>query len=331
MNIRRNFLVALGASTLVAPLRAISQSQRKVHRIGFLAARSRSTASNPDVYYDAFVQGMRDLGYVEGKNIVIEWRHADGKAERLADLAAELVRMNPAVIVTHGTEPGLAMQKATRTIPVVITASSDPVGSGLIASLARPGANITGISDMSGDLGPKRLQFLKAMAPAILRIAVVTNPALPSHQLYLKDIRAAAQTLGVTAINVDARSTQDIERGFDMMTKDRVDGVIVTIDSFHLGQRKLFASLALKHRLLSVFAVREHVQSGGLMSYGTKLTDSYRRAATYVHKILKGAKPQDLPVEQPTTFELVINRNTASTLGLTISREMQFRADEVIE
>ena len=331
MNIRRTFLAALGAGTLVAPLRAISQSQGKVHRIGFLAARSRSTASDPDVYYDAFMKGMRDLGYIDGKNIVVEWRYADGKAERLPDLAAELVRMNPAVIVTHGTGPGLAMQKATRTIPVVLTTSSDPVGSRLIASLGRPGGNITGMSDMGGDLGPKRLELLKAMVPAIARIAVTTNPVLPSHQLYLTDIVAAGQKLGVKVVNVEVRSSEDIERGFDMMTKARVDGVIVTIDSFHLGQRKLFASLALKHRLPSVFAVREHVQSGGLMSYGTKLTDSYRRAATYVHKILKGAKPQDLPVQQPTTFELVINRNTASALGLTISREMQFRADEVIE
>ena len=331
MNIRRNFLAAFGAGTLVAPLRAISQSQGRVHRIGFLAARSRSTTSNPDVFYDAFVKGMRDLGYIDGKNMVIEWRYADGNPERLPELAAELVRMNPAVIVTHGTEPGLAMQKATRTIPVVLTTSSDPVGSRLIASLGRPSGNITGISDMSGDLGPKRLELLKAMVPATTRVAVVTNPANDNHQLYFRDIQAAGQKLGVTAINVGARSVQDFERGFEMMTKDRTDGVIVPIDSFFIGQRKLLASLALKHRLPSVFGVREHVASGGLISYGARLTDSYRRAATYVDKILKGAKPQDLPVEQPTTFELVINRNTASALGLTISREMQFRADEVIE
>ena len=331
MNIRRNFLTALGAGTLVAPLRAISQSQGRVHRIGFLAARSRSTTSNPDVFYDAFVKGMRDLGYIDGKNLVIEWRYADGNPERLPELAAELVRMNPAVIVTHGTEPGLAMQKATRTIPVVLTTSSDPVGSRLIASLGRPSGNITGISDMSGDLGPKRLELLKAMVPATTRVAVVTNPANDSHQLYFRNIQAAGQKLGVTAINVGARSAQDFERGFEMMTKDRTDGVLVPNDSFFIGQRKLLASLALKHRLPSVFGVREHVASGGLISYGARLTDSYRRAATYVDKILKGAKPQDLPVEQPTTFELVINRNTASALGLTISREMQFRADEIIE
>ena len=331
MNIRRNFLAALGAGTLVAPLRAIAQSQGRVHRIGFLAARSRSTTSNPDVFYDAFVNGMRDLGYIDGKNMVIEWRYADGNRERLPELAAELVRMNPAVIVTHGTEPGLAMQKATRTIPVVLTTSSDPVGSRLIASLGRPSGNITGISDMSGDLGPKRLELLKAMVPATTRVAVVTNPANDNHQLYFRDIQAAGQKLGVTAINVGARSVQDFERGFEMMTKDRTDGVIVPNDSFFIGQRKLLASLALKHRLPSVFGAREHVASGGLISYGARLTDSSRRAATYVDKILKGAKPQDLPVEQPTTFELIINRNTASALGLTISREMQFRADEVIE
>ena len=327
---RRDTIFALAALGTVSSV-SLAQPAGKVWRIGFLGARSRSTPANPDPYYDAFVQGMREHGYVDGKNIVVEWRYADGKGERLPELAAELVRMNPAVIVTHGTGPGLAMQKATSTIPVVLATLSDPVGSRLIASLGRPGGNVTGMSDMGGDLGPKRLELLKAMVPAIARIAVTTNSVLPSHQLYLKDIVAAGQKLGVTVVNVDVRSSEDIERGFDMMTKARVDGVIVTIDSFHLGQRKLFASLALKHRLPSVFAVRDHVQAGGLMSYGTKLTDSYRRAATYVHKILEGAKPQDLPVEQPTTFELVINRKTANALGLTISREMFLRADEVIE
>ena len=320
-------LLALGA----APLVSLAQQQAKMRRIGFLAARSRSTVSIPDVYYDAFMQGMRELGYVEGKNIVIEWRFADAKFERLPGLAAELVQMKLEVIATHSAPAIQALQQATSTIPIVAANMSDPVGDGFAASLARPGRNITGLSVMNIDLTPKRFELLKLVMPGLSRAAVLVNPGTPSHPFVLKSVQAAALQLGVKVLPVDARTPEEIERSFAAMRRERADAVIIPADAFFLGQRRQITELAARSRLPSMFAFREEVEAGGLMSYGQNLTDSFRRAATYVDKILKGAKPDDLPIEQPTKIHLAINRKTAKVLGIAIPQDLLLRADEVIE
>ena len=328
---RRKLLMAFGASALASPLASLAQQQGKVWRIGFLGARSRSTLSNPDVYYDAFTQGMRELGYVEGKNLVIEWRFADGKYERLPGLASELVQMKVEVIVTHSTPATQALQRATKTIPIVTAAVIDPVGSGFAVSLARPGGNITGLSVITVDVSPKHIELLKIMMPTLSRVAVLVNPGNPVHAAVLKSIQAAAQQVGIKILPVNARSPEEIERGFAMMKREHAEAVIIVADAFFFGQGRQIAELALKNRMPSIFQDREHVEAGGLMSYGQNVTDFFRRAATYVDKILKGAKASNLPIEQPTRFYLVINRKTANALGLTISQELLLRADEVIE
>ena len=327
---RRNLLIALGAG-LATPLVSFAQQQDKIPRIGFLAARSRSTASNPDPYYDAFVQGMRALGYVDGKNLIIEWRFADGKYERLPGLATESVRLKLEVIVTHGTPSVEALQRATSTIPIVHAAVGNPVVSGFAASLARPGGNITGLSLMSIDVNPKRLDLLKIMMPGLSRTAVLVNPGNSTLPADLKSVQVAAQQIGVNVLPVDARTPEQIERGFAAMRRERADAVIVLGDSFFVGQRRQIAELAAQNRLPSMFYYREDVQAGGLMSYGQNLADHYLRAATYVDKVLKGAKPSELPIEQPTKIHLAINRKTAKALGLAIPQELLLRADEVIE
>ena len=326
---RRKLLVGLGLSIL-SPAFPLLAQQPKVRRIGFLAVRSRSTPSNPEPYYDAFVQGMRELGYVEGKNVVIEWRFADGKYERLPGLAAELVQMKVEVIVTQG--PGTqASQRATSTIPIVFAPVNDPVGSGVVASLARPGGNVTGLSLMAVDLSPKQLELLKIMRPRLSSVAVLLNFGNAGHPAILKSVQSAARQVGIKALPVDARAPEEIERGFATMTRERIEAVIVAGDAFFVGQRRRIAELALKHRMPSMFLTREDVQAGGLMSYGPNLAEFYRRGATYVDKILKGAKPGDLPIEQPTQIHLAINLKTAKMLGLVVSNELLSRADEVIE
>jgi putative ABC transport system substrate-binding protein len=320
-------LLALGA----VPLASLAQQETKVRRIGFLAARSRSTPSNPDVYYDAFTQGMRELGYLDGKNLVVEWRFADGKSERLAGLAAELVRMKVEVIATHGTPATQAAQRATSTVPIVFAAASEPIGSGFAASLARPGGNITGLSLTTVDVSPKHLELLKMMIPRLSRIAFLMNPDTSSHPAILKSVQAAAQTIGVRVLPLQARNPGEFERGFDVMKRERIEAVILAPDTFYIGQRRQYAELALKNRMPTMFSFREQVEAGGLMSYGQNLADHYRRAATYVDKILKGARPGELPIEQPTRLYLAINRKAAKALGLTISQELLLRADEVIE
>ena len=284
-----------------------------------------------DVFYGPFRQGMRELGYVEGKNLVIEWRFADTHYERLAGLAAELVQMKMDVLVAGGNDAPLAMQKATTKIPIVIASASDPVGSGLIKSLARPGGNITGLSTISNDLGPKRLEMLLGMVPKLSRVAVLVNPANTVHTRSLKKVQAAAQKLGVKILPVEARTAPEIENAFSVMAREKAGAVIVERDALFNQQVRQIAQLAMKHRLLSITGVREYVEAGGLMSYGPNNADGFRRAATYVDKIFKGAKPGDLPVEQPTKFELFINRKTAKTLGLTIPQSLLISADKVIE
>ena len=331
MNTRRKLLIALGASALTVPLASFAQQQGKVWRVGFLGQRSRSTASNPNPIYDTFLQRMRELGYVEGKNLVVEWRFADGNNERLPGLAAELVQLNVDVIVAAGSSSTRAAQKATATIPIVMGNSGDPVGSRLVASLARPGGNITGLTSLSDDLAVKHFEMLRSMVPKLSRMAVLLNPTSLSHAQVLKSIQAAAQKTGVKIQPVQVQNPQEIESAFSTMVRQNAGAAIVVNDGWFTQQNRLLAELAVKNRLPSITLRREYVEAGGLMSYGPSFTDLYRRAATYVDKILKGAKPGDLPVEQPTRFELVVNLKTAKALGLAIPASVLARADQVIE
>lgn len=312
------------------PLSSFSQQSTKLRRIGFLAMRSPPSAANPD-YYGAFVWAMRELGYIEGKNILIEWRAAEGNYERLPVLAAELVQMNVELIVTHATPGTRAAQQATRTIPIVTAAVTDPVGDGFAVSLARPGGNVTGLSLIILDISPKHMELLKTMVPKLSHVAVLVNPDNPSIPGVIKSIRAAAGRIGVKVSTANARSPVEVEQAFAAITRERAQAVIVASDAFLIGQRRLIASLILKHRMPSISANRDDVEAGGLMSYGQNATEFYRRAAAYVDKILKGAKPADLPFEQPTRFDLVINRKTATALGLTIPTELLVRGGEVLE
>jgi putative ABC transport system substrate-binding protein len=327
---RRTFLIALGAGVLAVPRGSLAQPQSKVARIGFLYFGSRQSSLDTG-RYNAFVQGMRELGYVEGTNFIIEARFADGKPERLPALAAELVRLKVDVIVATGTPVYRALQHATTTIPVVSTVMGDPVGEGFAASMARPGGNITGLSVSAVDLGPKLLELLKAAVPKLSRVAVLVQPENPGHPLRLKRIMSAAQKVGIQVVLAEAGTVQEIEREFAMMTKERANAAIILSDPFFLQESRPIAAQALKHRLPSISGNQEYSEAGGLMSYGANQVDNFRRAATYVDKILKGAKPGELPIEQPTRYYLVINRKTAMTLGLTIPQALLRKADEVLQ
>ncbi len=281
--------------------------------------------------YNPFLEGMRELGYIEGKNLLIEWRFADGKSERLSGFAKELVNLNLDVIVAAGTAATSAAQKVTTTIPIVMTNASNPVGSGFVKSLAHPGGNITGLSSITGDLSPKHMEMLLSMVPKLSHVAVMVNPGNSSHKVTLKNVQAAAQRTGIKIVPVEAQTPQEIENAFTVMAREHTGAVIAVSDSFFIQQRRQIAELAAKHRLPSISARREYAEAGFLMSYGQNSADNYRRAATYVDKIFKGAKPGDLPVEQPTKFELFINRKTAKALGLTIPQSLLISADKVIE
>ena len=328
MNNRRKLLVTLGAGALAfaAPPGSFGQQQGKVWRVGFLSPTSASFSSP---YTDAFLKGMRDLGYVEGKNLVVEWRFADGKLERLPDLAAELVQLKVDIIVTAGATAISAAQKATTTIPIVMASTGDPVGSGFVKSLARPGGNITGLSNMAGDIAAKFIELLRSVVPKLSRVAMLTPSA--TYGPLSKGAQAAAQKAGVKTLVAEASTPQEIENAFSMMVREKADAVFVGSPIVFAQQHRQIAELALKYQLPSLFQDRVDVEVGGLMSYGQKLTDSYQRSATYVDKILKGAKPGDLPVEQPVSFELVVNLKTAKALGLTIPQSLLLRADEVIQ
>jgi putative ABC transport system substrate-binding protein len=327
---RRKLLIALGAGALVSPLPSLAQPATKVWRVGFLASRHVDFVDS-DNFYGPFRQGMRELGYIEGKNLVIEWRSAEGNNERLPGLATELVNLKVDVIVAANTPATSAAQKATTTIPIVMGSISDPVGSGFVKSLSHPGGNITGLSNLSRELGPKQLEILLSMVPKLSRLAVLVNPDNSATISTLKSVQAAAQKTGVKVLSVEARTPQEVENAFSTATKERAGAVIVVGDAFFNQQRRQIAELAAKHRLPSIFGVRESVEAGGLMSYGQNRADLYGRAATYVDKIFKGAKPGDLPVEQPTKFEMVINGKTAKALGLTIPQSLLISADKVLE
>ena len=275
---------------------------------------------------------MRELGYVEGKNLAIEWRFAEGNYERLPDMAVELAGMKVEVIVVDSTPAARAAQRATRTIPIVAAILADPVGSGFAASLGRPGGNITGLSIITVDLAPKLLELLKTMLPKLSRAAILTHPDATHHPAIVKNTQAAALQFGIEISPVSARSVEDIERGFTTLTRERAVAVIVAGTPLFTGQMRQIAALALQHRLASTYTVSPaYARAGGLMSYGADNIEYFHRAAGFVDKILKGAKPGDLPIEQPTKIHLAINRKTAKALGLKIPQELLLRADEVIE
>ena len=330
MTPRREFLIALGAGVLAVPRGSLAQPQSKGARIGFLYYASRQSGLDTG-RYNAFVQGMRELGYVEGTNFVIEARFADGKHERLPALAAELVRLKVDVIVATGTPAYRALQHAAATIPVVITVTFDPVGDGFAASMARPGGNFTGLTLGAADLGPKLLELLKAATPKLSRVAVLVQPGNPAHPQRLVRIMSAAQKIRIQVVLAEAGTVPEIEREFAMMTKERANATIILADGFFLQESRIVAAQALKHRLPSISQLREYAEAGGLMSYGPNSVDNFRRAATYVDKILKGAKPGELPFEEPTRYHLLINRKTALSLSLTIPQALLGQADEVIQ
>jgi len=327
---RRAFIASVGAGILIAPLVGEAQPAGKVPRIGFL---SPSSPSDPRTqrFREAFRQGLRELGWVEGQNIAIEYRWAEERTERLADLASELVSLKVDVIVVATTPAIQAAKQATGTIPIVMTAVVDPVATGFVASLARPGRNITGLSMMSSDLVGKQMQLLKELVPKISRVALLWNPANPSNAPQLRRAQDAASALAVRLQPLEARGPDEIDSAFAAMTRERAGAVIVLVDTVFIAHRARIAGLAAKSRLPAVYGLTDHAQAGGLMAYGANTADLYRRAATYVDKILKSAKPADLPVEEPSKFELVINLKTAKALGLTIPPSVLVRSDQVIE
>ena len=325
---RRAFLATLTGGLLAAPLAAEAQPPSKVPRIGFLA--TNSPAEYPDLL-EAFRQGLRDLGYVEGQNIAIEYRWAEGRVERFSDFAVELVGLKVDVIVATSSPLALAAKNATRTIAIVFATAADPVGSGLVASIARPGGNVTGFSLLAPEIVARQLQLLKEAVPTASRVAVLSNPANSYTALLVKETEAAARSLGVRVQPLGVRGATALDSAFSAITKERPGALFVLFDPVLLGHRTRIAEFANKNRLPAMYPHREYVEAGGLIAYGVDLRDNFRRAATYVGKILKGAKPGDLPVEQPTKFELVINMKTAKALGLTIAPSLLQRADQVIE
>ena len=321
-------VVTLAFVLLTAPLVADAQPSTKVHRIGRLVSGFPPSEASRGM--SAVQQGLHDLGYVEGQNLVIEHRYAEGRPERLPDLAAELVRLQVEVIYAGGTAAVRAAQHATRTIPIVMI-TYDAVGEGFVASLAHPGGNITGLSWLGAELPGKRLELLKETVPQSARIAVLANPDSPGHGPQMHNLRVAAQTLGLHLHVLEVHRAEELDAAFAAMTREGADALFVSVDPLVIEPlRGRIAALAATHRLPAMYPFRQWVEAGGLMSYGPNLFDVQWRAATYVDKILKGAKPADLPVEQPTKFELVINLKTAKALGLTIPPTLLFQADEVI-
>ena len=325
---RRTFVSAAVGALFAKALPAHAQSAAKVPRIGVLFTGTPATAAQVS---DAFNQGLRERGYVEGKNILVERRFGDAKPERLSDLAAELVRLKVDVIVTSVDEAIAAIKRQTKTIPIVMTAASEPVATGFVASLAHPGGNITGLTGLSPELNVKRLELLKEVVPGLTRVAVMWDPGIRGALLEYKATEEAARSLHLQLQSVEVTLPGDIEPAFSAFTTGRAEALIVVSSTLTLDKRTQIASLALKNRLPSINGPRTFPEAGGLMAYGSSLDDRWRRAATFVDKILKGAKPGDLPIEQPTKFELVINAKTAKELGLTFPPSLLKRADAVIQ
>jgi putative ABC transport system substrate-binding protein len=328
MNNRRKLIVAIGAGALTAPLASFAQRQAaKVPRIGFLGALS---ASDFESRVDALRAGLRDLGYVEGQNLIIEFRWAEGKYDRLPELAAELVRLKVDILVTHATVGTRAAKQATTTIPIVMAASGDPVAAGVVASLARPGGNITGSAFFNLELGAKRLELLKEAVPRIKRVAVLLHLDSATNGLQLDAMEPAAKSLKVELQQFKVRGPNEFESAFTAMAKRRVDAVVINEEPMLIANAKGIADLAAKQRLPSI-GFKEIAETGGLMAYGVNILEMYRRAAVFIDKILKGTNPSELPIEQATRFELVINRKTAKAVGIKIPNSILFRADTVIE
>lgn len=330
MNNRRKLVFAFGAGVLTAPLGSFAQQQNRVWRIGYLDFTSRQSMVDAG-RIAALMLGLREQGYIEGRNLVLESRYADGDATRMDGLAAELVRQKVDLILSTGTPASHAAKRATTTIPIVITTIIDPVGDGFAASLARPGANITGMSSGAEDTVQKLVELMAVAVPGLKRISVLTNPGNSTHASLLLQVRDAARKTGREVLPVSVRTADDIERGFSTMVRERADVLIILIDGFLFLHRKQIAGLALRQRLPSIYTQFQYAEAGGLMSYGADTNDNFRRAGFFVDKILKGAKPGDIPFEQPTRYYLVINRKTAHLLGLKLTGELLARADRVID
>jgi ABC-type uncharacterized transport system substrate-binding protein len=328
--VRRREFIALVCGAIWCPTAVRAQQQTgKVPRVGYLRLTS---ASDRPRLLDTFRQGLRELRWIEGQNIVIDYRFAEDRLDRLSDLAAELVRLKVDVIVSAGTQGVTAAKNATETIPIVMIGVRDPVGTGLIASLARPGGNVTGVSGSAGlEIVAKQLELLKETIPKIRRVAILSNPGNAYHQLAIREVNVAARSLGVQLQVLEARGPNEFDGAFAAMVKERVGALVVLSDIIFNNHQTRLADLATRSRLPTAYGVRESVEAGGLMSYGPSFLDFYHRSAAYVDKILKGDKPADLPVEQPTKFELVINLKTARAIGVTVPPALLARADEVIE
>ena len=313
----------------VAPLAAEAQQAGKVYRIGYLSTPTRESVEHG---LAAFLRTLRALGWIEGQNLIIEYRWAEGNVERLPALAAELVRGKVDVIVAPAGSAALAAKNATSTIPIVMIFASDPVETGLVASLRRPGGNITGTTFTPGpEIFGKQLQILKEAVPHASRVAILSNPADPSFALQVRQVEATARSLGIRLQHVEARGPEEFDSAFAAMARDRADALLVTGTSTFLAHRTRLAELAVKGRLPTMHSFRESVEAGGLMAYAVNMADFVGRSAVYVDKILKGAKPADLPIEQPTKFELIINLKAAKALGITVPQALVLRADEVIQ
>jgi len=325
---RRKFLTLFGGAVLAWPLAVRAQPMAKVWHVGMLETTAATlNATN----LDAFKQALRQLGYIEGQNLIVEYRSGDGHIERFPQLAAELVRLNVDIIITRGTPAALAAKKATATIPIVMAAIREPVETGMVASLARPGGNVTGLSAFVTELTAKRIEIMREVIPQLSRMALIDNMANRSVPAQWDETKRAAFALGIQPQLYDVRKAEDIERAFSSAIAQRVNALSVGNDSVVIANRIQVVQLAAKHRLPAIYATRDFVDAGGLLSYAAHYPDLYRRAAAYVDKIFKGAKPADLPVEQPTKFEIVVNLKAASALGLTVPSTLLARADEVIE
>jgi ABC-type uncharacterized transport system substrate-binding protein len=324
---RREFITLLGGAATVWPFTAHAQQPGKLPTIGYLG---QSTLAVESQRVAALVQRLRELGWTEGRNVAIEYRWGEGRGERAAEIAAEFVRIKVDVIVTSGTPQVIAAKQATSLIPIVFASAGDPVGSGLVASLARPGGNVTGLSSQMTDTAAKRLEFLREVVPSLRRLAIMVNVSNPLAVLEMVEAQAAVATLGLEVITSEIRRAEDIVPAFEAFN-GRADALYVITDPLMNTFRIRINTLALGSRLPTMYGTREFVEAGGLMSYGSNFADQFRRAAHYVDKILRGAKPGDIPVEQPTKFDLVVNLTTAKALGLTVPPSLLSVADEVIE
>ena len=323
---RRAFIGGVAAAAALGPIATYAQTPAKARRIGLLMTTTPAAAAHIVV---AFADGLRELGHVEGKNVLFEYRWAEGDRERFAEMAADLVRQHVDVLVASSQAAALAAQRATRTIPIVMVNASDPVEAGLVASLVRPGGNVTGLSQqLTREIRAKQLQLLKEMLPKLSRVGVLHSAATT---VGLREYEAAGQTLELRIQVVEIRSRNDLESAFAAMDRDRIDALLAPADPFLFTERQRVAELAREHRLAGMYSTREYAEAGGLMSYSARLSEQFRRAAIFVDKILRGASPATLPVEAPSQYELVINLKTAKALGLTIPQSLLQRADQVIE